>query len=311
MPVLHAPTLSQARTFITRRRFLVTASLATASVAFYSNDIARHEIDVTHPTFFIKNLPPAFHGFRIAQISDLHLEEYTEDYFLRRVIDHVNDLAPDMVLVTGDFISRGPLSPLISFQAAGRCGELLSRLHCPIRYGILGNHDAAVSSQAVRFHMEENGLPILVNQHTRIEYKGDHIFIAGLDDTEFGKPDIDVTLPDSVDAPLIFLVHEPDYADDVMAHPRAKEIDLILSGHTHGGQIRLPLLGPIALPPNGRRYPEGHFQIGETQLYVNRGIGTVGVPFRLNCPPEITLATLQPVPADSSAIHNDDPFSAL
>ncbi len=294
MPVAPAPTLSPARTFITRRRFLITGAAITAGVAFYSNDIARHEIEVTHPTFLIRNLPPAFHGFRIAQISDLHLEEYTEDYFLRRVIDHVNDLAPDMVLVTGDFISRGPLTPVFSFQAAGRCGELLSRLRCPIRYGILGNHDAAVSSQAVRFHMEDNGLPLLINQNTRIERDGDHIFLAGLDDTEFGKPDVDLTLPDAPDAPVILMVHEPDYADDVMKHPRANEIDLILSGHTHGGQIRLPFLGPIALPPNGQHYPEGHFQLGTTQLYVNRGIGTVGVPFRLNCPPEITLATLSP-----------------
>jgi predicted MPP superfamily phosphohydrolase len=278
---------------MTRRRFVVASAFTAGAVAFYSNDVARHEIDVTHPTFYVKKLPPAFEGFRIAQISDLHLEEYTEDYFLRRVIDHVNDLAPDMVLVTGDFISRGPLTPVVSFQAAGRCAELLSRLRCPLRFGILGNHDAAVSSQAVRFHMEDNGLPMLVNECTRVERKGDHIFLAGLDDTEFGKPDLDATLPKSPDAPVILLVHEPDYADTVIAHPKAKEVDLILSGHTHGGQIRLPFFGPIALPPNGRLYPEGHFQVGTSQLYVNRGIGTVGVPFRLNCPPEITIATLK------------------
>ena len=294
MPVVQAPIASSVRPLITRRRFVVASAFAAASVAFYSNDVARHEIDVTHPTFFIRNLPPAFNGFRIAQISDLHLEEYTEDYFLRRVIDHVNDLAADLVLVTGDFISRGPLSPAISFQAAGRCGELLSRLNCPLRYGILGNHDAAVGSQAVRFHMEENGLPILINQAMRIERGGDHIFLAGLDDTEFGQPDLDVALPTSTDAPAILLVHEPDYVDQILVHPRFKDVDLILAGHTHGGQIRLPLLGAIALPLSGKNYPEGHFQLGTTQLYVNRGIGTVGVPFRLNCPPEITLATLRP-----------------
>ena len=294
MTVLHAPTQSPARPLITRRRFFVTSAFSAGALAFYSNDIARHELEVTHPIFLIKGLPAAFNGFRIAQISDLHLEEYTEDYFLRRVIDHVNDLAPDMVLVTGDFISRGPLTPLISFQAAGRCGELLSRLRCPLRYGILGNHDAAVSSQDVRFHMEANGLPMLVNQSTRIERNGDHIILAGLDDAEFGSPDLDATLPTTTDAPLILLVHEPDYADTVVTHARAKEVDLILSGHTHGGQVRLPFLGPLTLPPNGKRYPEGHYQVGSSQLYVNRGIGTVGVPFRLNCPPEITLSTLRP-----------------
>jgi predicted MPP superfamily phosphohydrolase len=141
--------------------------------------------------------------------------------------------------------------------------------------------------------MEENGLPMLVNGHTRIERTGSHIYLAGLDDTEFGAPDLQATLPAHADAPVILLVHEPDYADEVVTHPRAREVDLILSGHTHGGQIRLPLIGPIALPPNGKFYPEGHFQVGTSQLYVNRGIGTVGVPFRLNCPPEITHATLR------------------
>ncbi len=89
--------------------------------------------------------------------------------------------------------------------------------------------------------------------------------------------------------------HEPDYADDVAAHPRGPLVDLILSGHSHGGQIRLPIAGPLILPPLGRIYPEGHYHLPKNiQLYVNRGIGTVGLPFRLNCPPEITILTLQP-----------------
>jgi predicted MPP superfamily phosphohydrolase len=89
------------------------------------------------------------------------------------------------------------------------------------------------------------------------------------------------------------MAHEPDYADAVLQHPRGKLVDVILAGHTHGGQVRLPWLGALVLPPMGKNYAEGYFQIGHMQLYVNRGIGTVGVPFRLNCPPEITLFTLQ------------------
>jgi predicted MPP superfamily phosphohydrolase len=90
------------------------------------------------------------------------------------------------------------------------------------------------------------------------------------------------------------MVHEPDYAVYIADHRRAPLIDLVLSGHTHGGQVRIPGLRPLALPPFGKLFPEGHFLIENFQLYVNRGIGTVGVPFRLNCPPEITLATLRP-----------------
>ena len=278
---------------ITRRRFLTTSAAAVAGVTLYSNDIARHELEITYPTFSIRNLPSAFEGFRIAQISDLHLEEYTEDYFLRRVVDHVNALAPDMVLVTGDFISRGPLSNTVTFAAAGRCAELLANLKCPSRFGILGNHDAAVGSRIIRDHMETNGLPLLVNQRTRIERGGQHIYLAGLDDVAFGRPNIGLALPPSPDAPVLLMVHEPDYADIIVRHLKDRQVDYILSGHTHGGQIRIPGMRPLALPALGKLYAHGHYQVGASQLYVNRGIGTVGIPLRLNCPPEITIATLR------------------
>jgi predicted MPP superfamily phosphohydrolase len=299
MPVLEAPPRSRTP-ILSRRRFLTASVTAAAGLALYSNDIARHELQITEPTFYIRNLPPAFEGYRLIQISDLHLEEYTEDYFLEHVINRVNRLEADMVLVTGDFISRGPLSNRVSFSAAGRCAELLSRLKCPVRYGILGNHDAAVGSRAVSDHMAANGLTVLINQSVRIEHGGDHIVLAGLDDVTYGYPDLQAAVPQKPGAPLIVMVHEPDYARWMVKQARGKDVDYILSGHTHGGQIRLPGLRPLSLPPNGKFYPEGHFNVGSAQLYVNRGIGTVGVPFRLNCPPEITLATLRTMPSSSS-----------
>jgi predicted MPP superfamily phosphohydrolase len=90
------------------------------------------------------------------------------------------------------------------------------------------------------------------------------------------------------------MAHSPDYADTVVAHPRGPLVDLMLSGHTHGGQVRVPFLGPMHLPEGGRKYVEGFFHLDRMQLYVNKGIGTVGLPLRLNCPPEIALFTLQP-----------------
>ncbi len=293
MPAIQAPPQRPAQAVLTRRNFLFGAASAAAGLAVYSNDIARHEVSVTHPVFAIPRLPPAFEGFRYAQISDLHLEEYTEDYFLRRIVRHVNQMKPDMVLVTGDFVSRGPFSLAISYAAVGRCAELLRELQCPVRYGVLGNHDWMVGSRIVRDHMESNGLPLLVNQFVRIERGGQYLYLGGLDDISFGKPDLNLAVPARPDAPVILLAHEPDYADTIATHPRGPNVDLILSGHTHGGQIRLPGIRPLALPPHGQLYPEGHYLVGSSQLYVNRGIGTVGIPFRLNCPPEITLATLR------------------
>lgn len=294
MPTRRAPILNATSRILTRRNFLIGSATVAGSLTLYSNDISRHELTVTYPTFLIDNLSPAFHGFRFVQISDLHLEEYTEDFFLRRVIRRVNQLKPDMVLITGDFISRGPMSIGVSYSAAARCAELLTALECPVRYGILGNHDAAVGSSVIRGHMEYNGLPMLVNEHVRIERHGEHIFLCGLDDIAWGSPNLEDAIPASPDAPVILMAHEPDYADTIASHPRGSLVDLILSGHTHGGQIRIPGFRPLALPVLGKNYAEGHFQVGNSQLYVNRGIGTVGIPFRLNCPPEITLGTLMP-----------------
>jgi len=278
---------------VTRRAFIAASVFSTASLALYSNEIARHEIETTQRTFYIANLPPQFDGFRIVQISDIHLEEFAEEYYLREVIRQVNALAADLLLVTGDFVSRGPLSVGISMDAAARCAALLSTLTCPDRYGILGNHDAVVGSRLIRDHMENNGLPLLVNECMRIERGGAHIFLGGVDDISEGKPNLALAVPERPDAPVILMAHEPDYASNIVTHARGQLVDLIISGHTHGGQVRIPGVRPLALPPLGRLFPEGHYFLGRTQLYVNRGIGTVGVPFRLNCPAEITVATLR------------------
>jgi uncharacterized protein len=288
--------LDRVPAILSRRKFMTGFVASTASVALYSNEVGRHEIEITTPTFYIRNLPPAFEGFRIVQFSDIHLEQYTEEFFVNEVIARVNALNADLLLVTGDFVSRGPMSLEMSYAAASRCAELFSSLTCPERYGILGNHDSAVGGRIIRDHMENNGLPILVNQFVRIEREGQHIFLSGLDDVSFGVPNLALGVPEKPDAPVILMVHEPDFAVHIGTHRRGPLVDLVLCGHTHGGQIRIPGLPPLALPPLGKLFPHGNFQLGRMQLYVNRGIGTVGVPFRFNCPPEITVATLRAAP---------------
>ncbi|QHN03146.1 metallophosphoesterase [Granulicella sp. WH15] len=281
--------------FWTRRRFLLASGLSAAGFALYSGQIARHEIDLTHITVPIRDLPHAFDGFRIAQISDLHLEEFTEEYFLRHVVERVNALAPDLVLVTGDFISDGPRSVSYSLKAAVRCGEILHGLTCPLRFGCLGNHDASVGSQGVIERIRPSGLRVLVNEHIPIERQGQRLWLAALDDLGHGNPSADLAVPERPDGPVILMAHEPDYAVGRYKKWHREPVDLILSGHSHGGQVRLPGGRPLTLPPGASKYYDGLYQVGPTQLYVNRGIGTVGVPFRLNCPPEITLHTLAPV----------------
>ena len=278
----------------TRRHFLIGSGAAAAGFALYSGEVARHEIDIVRRTIAIDDLPTPFHGYTIAQLSDIHLDEYTEPYFLERVVRQVNSLNPDLALLTGDFVTHGAFSFLATRNAAYRCAEILSTLTAPIRYAILGNHDVAVGAPMVIQALTSYGTPVLVNKYVSIERGGDRLWLCGLADPATSDPDLNLTIPADPRAPVILLSHEPDYADTVVKHPRFPLIDLVLAGHSHGGQVRLPFVGALILPPLGEKYVEGYFRFDRMQLYVNRGIGTVGLPFRLNCPPEITLLTLQP-----------------
>ena len=286
-----------ASTSFSRRTFLRGAALAagTAGLALYSTEIERHFIDVVPQTFLISRLPEAFHGFRIAQMSDIHLEHFTEDYFLRHAVAKINALKPDLVLITGDFISNNSHGPdNWAYAAMPHCGEILHGLDCPLRFGSLGNHDVDVDAAAVVNMLSTHGITPMVNRYVPIERGGQRIWLGGLDDAFAGNPDLTLAVPDKPDGPVILMCHEPDYMDSILRHERSQHIDLVFSGHSHGGQVRIPFVGAIQLPPMGRKYSMGHYQFGKTQLYVNRGLGTVGLPVRFDCPPEITHITLQP-----------------
>jgi predicted MPP superfamily phosphohydrolase len=277
---------------ITRRNFLIGSAAAGLGVATYAGTHGRHQIEFVQRTIPITKLPDAFQGFRIVQISDIHLEEYTEAYFLEEFVRRTNLLKPDLVLLTGDFVSKGPLDFSVAYNAAGMCAEILTGLTCPQRYAILGNHDVSVSSERVIQALESHGTPVLVDSYIPIERGKDHFWLSGACDPGTSHCYLEMAIPPMADAPVIFMAHEPDFVETVVQHPRFPSIDLMLSGHTHGGQVRLPILGPLILPPMGKKYVEGLFHFGHMQLYVNRGVGTVGLPFRLNCPSELTELTL-------------------
>jgi predicted MPP superfamily phosphohydrolase len=285
--------LIERKSRVTRRTFLRGSAAAVAGLALYSGEIARHEISVLTPTIAIDNLPSAFHNFRIVQISDIHFDEYTEPSFLRRVLVHVNALAPDLVLLTGDFISYTPLAHNFSTGAMHRCAEVLRDIACPQRFAVMGNHDSFLGVPVVQPILAGVGIPLLVDEHVAIERAGQPLWLCGVNDPVGFVPNLDNAIPANPDGPVLLMSHGPDYADEVLAHPRGHLVDLMLAGHSHGGQVRLPLIGALHTPPLGSKYVEGLFRLGRMKLYVNRGIGTVGLPFRLNCPPEITLFTLQ------------------
>jgi hypothetical protein len=266
-------------------------------VALYSGEIARHWIDVSPRDVFLPGLPEAFDGFRIAQISDIHMDEFTEPFFIRDVVHRVNRLNPDAVVITGDFVTCEFAPQKFAIGAAWQCAEILDQLTCRERYAVLGNHDVMIGAKEVTEALAAHGIAMLRNSYVPLERPAGRIWLAGLDDPVQGAPLPDVAIPESIRnrprEPILLMCHAPDYADIVRLHPSCSSVALMLCGHAHGGQIRLPWIGAMVLPQMGRKYIEGWFRLGQMQLHVNRGIGSVGVPFRLNCPPEISLLTLR------------------
>ena len=173
---------SRQRPHLTRRNFLVGAGALAAGLTLYSGEIARHEISLTNLSIPIDALPDAFVGLRVAQLSDIHLDEYTEPFFLERIVRHVDSLNPDLVLLTGDFVTRGSLTFALSHHAARRAAEILHTLKCQERYAVLGNHDVSVSRTLVTSALEDHGIPVLRNRFVTLQRGGDQLYICGTAD---------------------------------------------------------------------------------------------------------------------------------
>ena len=157
----------------------------------------------------------------------------------------------------------------------------------------MGNHDVDTNRKYVTRVLQAENIQVLANESEAIEHDGARFWLAGVDDVLGRTADLSKTLRTvPANESVILLAHEPDFADEASRFP----IDLQLSGHSHGGQIRIPLLPPLYLPEMAKKYVLGTYQVGPLTLYTNAGLGTIGVPARLNCPPEITLLTLRPAP---------------
>jgi hypothetical protein len=282
---------------VSRRRFLKGSLGAAAAVALYSTEMERHWIEVTEHEIALRGLPAAFDGFRIVQLSDIHMDEFTEGFFLRRVVERVNSLRPDAVLLTGDYVTCGFGLQKYATGAAWQCANLLKELQCGQIHASLGNHDVSVGPRQVTEALTANGISVLNNSCIPVERGGGRFWLAGVDDPVEGHPKPELAIPGAIrnlpDEPVVLLCHAPDYADHLLKTAAGKAVGLMLSGHTHGGQVRLPLIGALQHTTLGRKYVQGWFRLGELQLYVNRGIGTSGLPLRFDCLPEITLLTLR------------------
>jgi predicted MPP superfamily phosphohydrolase len=268
------------------------AGTVAIGLAGYSGLVEPNEVDVSRIDVKIDRLPPAFDQFRIAIISDLHFGPYTGEHEIGAAVNAANQLKPDMVAILGDFVTEPLTGDLrVGAKKAEPCAKTLKGLQTPLgSFAVLGNHDYVTDPELVADALQTNGIAMLRNTNQAIERQGQRIWLLGLNDAVEGRPDLDRALQGvPADEPKILLVHEPDYAD----HASQFGIDVQLSGHSHGGQIRFPGIHPLWLPEMARKYYRGYYRVRGLQLYTNRGIGTVGVPFRFLASPEVTLMTLR------------------
>jgi uncharacterized protein len=282
---------------ISRRKFIGGAVAAgVAAVAADSVLLEPNRPRIVRQEIALRRWPAQLQGFTIALLSDFHYDERFSVHPLKAAIGMVNDLHPDLIVLTGDFVTLPTFENQEQKAAANAepCAQLIRQMHAPHGlWAILGNHDWATDPRHVTHVLRANGIQVLENRSAAIEIAGARFWLSGVSDVLTGVSNLDAALdPVPVNEATILLAHEPDYADYVSRHP----VDLQLSGHSHGGQIRLPFLRPIYLPAMGRKYVWGLYKVGPLTLYTNPGLGTMGVPMRLNCPPEITLLTLHSLP---------------
>lgn len=280
------PSLSRRAFLRAVRNVLGTLTLSSLAGGGYLGWMEPRWLAVERVTITLPRLPRAFEGFTVAQLSDLHLGPVVAPEHVHAAIDLALGLRPDLIALTGDFVSD------LRHGEAGQLREALRRLQAPHGvFGVLGNHDWWTDARVVAEAVTGAGVALLRNGHFAVRRGGESLYLAGVDDFWEGHADLGRALAGIPDgAAIVLLAHEPDYADRASRHMR---IGLQLSGHSHGGQVRLPFIGPLALPPHGQRYPAGLYTLEEMQLYTNRGIGMVRPAVRFNCRPEVTLLTLR------------------
>lgn len=283
---------------LTRRQFLQKVGWTSATVPFavvgYGLMRDLYDFQVRHVEIAVPNLPQAFHGLRIAQISDLHAGSLFSERPMEHAVETINAQRPDLIMITGDFVNNDHREAPVILPAISRLSAELGV------FAVRGNHDHYADVGRVSAMIRDAGVNLLVNDARTLAIDGARLHIIGTDNTGFGQSHADLpaalrnTRPNGEDA-RILMTHDPTFWD--AAREIAPEIDLTLSGHTHGGQFGFEL-GPLRWSLARLVYQRWAGLYTEDsgtslqQLYINRGLATVGPPLRLGIRPEITILTL-------------------
>jgi uncharacterized protein len=251
----------------------------------------RGDLGITSQRIWLSDLPEEFRGFRILQLSDIHHSLFVPQEQVAAVVELSNRLKPDLIALTGDFVTY-------SRSSIGPVAEILGGLRA--RSGVvavLGNHDFRVGADAVEGALRRQRIQVLRNRHRSVQRRGSILYLAGVDDYGYGADLGRAMYGIPGDAPTILLAHNPR----LVTAAACRGVSLVLSGHTHGGQVNLPLLGTVyGRSPEQMRFKMGWDRLGGTQIYVSRGIGTIVLPLRWRCPAEMPLLELEPHQRDES-----------
>ena len=249
-------------------------------------DFNRMTLPVNHGRF-------SGRGIRLAQISDLHLGLYVGNDELKWLADSIEAHAPDVLIITGDFVNRSVEEAYSAFEGLRRLAEVAPT------YGVLGNHDFWHGPDELAHLLTDSGMRILRNEHIETEINGNPMLIAGVDDWKTGHDDLETAVRDLPQGKhfRLLLSHCPD-----LLYPAANyDFDLVLAGHTHGAQVRLPVIGPAVNRMMHGEFDRGWSRSGETALYINRGLGAVFLPVRFKSNAEVTLLHLAAATAQQVA----------
>jgi len=269
-----------------RYREILQLNLAILMSSLGRDTFQEEDFEIVNLSLEIPGLAAEFDGYRLIQITDLHLGHWLSPERLDGVVQLVNQQEPDLVVMTGDFVSyvlRGITDCMIAAFSALNPKEAT--------LAVMGNHDHWMGVENIRTIFDASGVIELANDIYTLQRGDARLYIAGIDSVTIGGHDLDAVLEKlPEDGPAILLAHEPDYAD---VSAQTGRFALQLSGHSHGGQIVLPKIGALLRGPGFFKYPNGLYQVEEMMQYTNRGVGTHVFRVRYNCPPEITVIDLK------------------
>jgi len=268
------------RTGIERYSLSPTATVSSVPVTWSPDG----GMEVTERRIWLHSLSPAFRGFRIVHLSDIHHGLFLPLHVVMEAVELANQLDPDLIALTGDFVtySRTYIEPVAA---------VLGRLRAPYGvFAVLGNHDFRVGADQLARALRHERVEVLRNRHTTLRRRGEALHVAGIDDLGYGDDLVRTLRGIAPGAATLLLAHNPR----IIRRAARSGVSLVLSGHTHGGQVNLPLVGTIyGRSPEQMRFKIGWDRLGPTQIYVSRGIGTVLLPVRVRCPAEIPHLELQ------------------